>query len=112
MTRAINSAIRDCPLFPYFHISISKKEDSQLTVREGETSPRRGIRGSVVVASIVLFIDVGQTGFFGLSFLVCPVWFLVAIVRNAIKRPGWRPALLRIAIPPLVLGIAVANDAI
>jgi hypothetical protein len=53
-----------------------------------------------------------MTGFFGVSFLVCPVWFLVAIVRNAIERPGWRLALFRIGIPPLVLWIAVANDAI
>ena len=45
-----------------------------------------------------------------MSFMFCPLWFLISILKNAIQRPGWRLALLRIAIPAATLGLALAND--
>jgi hypothetical protein len=78
--------------------------------RDNAISPRRGIRGSVLGALILLAWDVGLTGSFLASFLVCPVWFVVAVLKNAIERPGWGLALLRIAIPPLILAMVMAND--
>lgn len=59
----------------------------------------------------LLFFDVIFSGSFLWSFLDCPIWFLVSILKNAIQHPGWRLALLRIAIPALTLGLVSANDA-
>lgn len=70
----------------------------------------RGIRASIVGALVLLGWDVVLSGWFGMSFLVCPIWFLFSILKNAIQRPGWRLALLRIAIPVVTLGLALAND--
>jgi hypothetical protein len=64
----------------------------------------------VLGALIPLARDAGLSGSFGTSFLVCPAWCLVAIPKNAVKRPGWRLALLRIVIPALTLGLVLAND--
>jgi len=72
----------------------------------------RGIRVSIGGAFVLLAWDVAFTGSFGLSFLVCPIWFLVSVLKNEINRPGWRLALLRIAIPALTLGLVLANDAV
>ena len=47
-----------------------------------------------------------------MSYLACPVWFLVSVVKNAIQRPGWRLALLRAAMPVLTLGLALGNNAL
>ncbi len=72
----------------------------------------RGIRVSIGSALVLLVWDAGISGSFGLSFLVCPSWFLVSVLKNAIQLPGWRLALLRIAIPALTLGLVLSNDAI
>ncbi len=73
---------------------------------------RRGIRGSVAGALTLLAWDVALTGSFVMSFIACPIWFLVSILKNAIQRPGWRLAILRTAIPPLTLGLVMANNAL
>jgi len=72
----------------------------------------RGIKVSIGGALILLAWDVALSGSFGLSFLVCPIWFLVSILKNAFQRSGWRLALLRIAVPPLTLGLVLANNAL
>jgi hypothetical protein len=71
-----------------------------------------GIRGSVLVALALLAFDVAESGHYLLSLLVCPVWFCISVLKNAIQRPGWRLATVRIAIPPLILGLAMANEAV
>ncbi|MCX7424759.1 MAG: hypothetical protein NTW96_03900 [Planctomycetia bacterium] len=73
---------------------------------------QRGIRVSIGGACLVLAWDVAFTGSFVLSFLVCPIWFLVSILKNAIRRPGWGLAILRIAVPALTLGLVLANNAV
>jgi tetratricopeptide (TPR) repeat protein len=69
----------------------------------------RGIRVSVFGALALVILDVGLEGSCLISLMVCPIWFLVSILKNAIQRPGWRLALLRIAIPVLTLGLILAN---
>jgi hypothetical protein len=72
----------------------------------------RGIRVSIGSALVLLAWDAAFSGSFLMSFCFCPIWFLVSILKNAIQRPGWRLALLRIAIPALTLGFVMANDAL
>ena len=73
--------------------------------------PRRGVGRSVGVALALLFWDVVISGSFLASYLICPIWFLVSILKNLIQRPGWKIALLRIAIPVVTLGLVLANNA-
>ncbi|MHB1037554.1 MAG: hypothetical protein ACYC35_22030 [Pirellulales bacterium] len=73
---------------------------------------QRGIRVSLAIACLLLAWDVAETGSFLMSLLFCPIWFLASVLKNAIQRPGWRLAFLRIAVPVLTLGLVFANDAI
>ncbi len=73
---------------------------------------RCGIKASIWAAVALLVWDAAIWGSFVLSAIVCPIWFLVSIVKNIIRRPGWRLALLRIAIPPMTLGLIMANNAV
>ena len=84
----------------------------RLTVSDGEIWTRRGVGRSIGGAFVLLAWDGALTGWVGMSFLVCPIWFLVSILKNAIRRPGWRLALLRIAVPPLTLGLVLANNSV
>jgi hypothetical protein len=70
----------------------------------------RGIRVSIGVALAMLSWDVVLAGSFVASLLICPIWFLFSIAKNAIQRPGWRLALFRIAVPVLTLGLVLANN--
>jgi len=72
----------------------------------------RPVGFSLGAAGLLLACDAGFSGSFLMSWLFCPIWFLISLVKNAIQRPGWRLALLRTAIPPLTLGLAWANDAV
>ena len=72
----------------------------------------RGIGGSISGALVLLAWDAAFTGSFLVSLMVCPIWIVVSILKNAIQRPGWRVALLRIAIPALTLGLVRANEAV
>ena len=67
------------------------------------------IKGSLWIAAGVLFWDVGMEGCYTLSLLICPLWLLVSLCKNAIWRPGWGIAVFRIAMPVLTLAIAVTN---
>ena len=78
----------------------------------GKTAHRSGIRGSIIGVFILLFWDAAISGSYVMSILVCPIWFIVSILKNAIQRPGWRVALIRIAIPPLTLALVLANDSL
>jgi hypothetical protein len=70
-----------------------------------------GVKASVVAALVLLTWDVVLTGSFLMSLIFCPIWLLLSIGKNAIQRPGWKLAILRLAIPPLTLGLVMANDA-
>jgi hypothetical protein len=79
---------------------------------KSEHQRRPSIRNSLWGAIFLLFWDGLLEGTYITSLLVCPVWFLVSLVKNAIQRPGWRVALIRIAAPALTLGIVWENNAI
>jgi hypothetical protein len=72
----------------------------------------RGIKRSVVAAAVLLAWDGALTGSYLMSTLVCPIWFLVSLLKNAIERPGWGLALVRIGIPVWTLGLVSANNAV
>jgi hypothetical protein len=72
----------------------------------------RGIKRSVVAAAVLLAWDGALYGSCLTSMLVCPIWFLVSLLKNAIERPGWGLALVRIGIPALTLGLVSANNAV
>ncbi len=69
-------------------------------------------KASLLIGGVVLCFDVVLDGSYGFSVLVCPIWFLVSVVKNLIWRPGRGVALFRIAMPLLVLGAAITNDSI
>ncbi len=87
------------------------QNDAPLTTPGGKTVPRRGVRRSIVGALALLIWDAGIDGSCLMSLMVCPIWLLVSVLKNAIQRPGWRLALLRIAMPALTLGLVLANAA-
>lgn len=84
-------------------------EDGEEIVPEEQRFARPGVGRSIAGALVLLFFDIAIGGSFAFSLLVCPIWFVVSLLKNAIQRPGWRVALIRVAIPPLVLGVALAN---
>lgn len=61
------------------------------------------------MTSILLANDVVVSGSYLMSFLVIPIWFVGAIVRAAIQRPGWVLSMKRIAIPLIIGGIVCGN---
>ena len=101
--------MQDNPYRPPEH---APNEGARSTSPAGKMWSHRGIRVSIGGALLLLAWDAALTGSFVMSVLACPIWFLVSILKNAILRPGWRLALLRIAIPALTLGLVVANDAV
>lgn len=78
-----------------------------------EQAPKRlwssWIAGSLLMAALVLFWDVGNEGFWGFSLLFCPPWFLISVIKNTVQRPGWGIAALRISMPLLTFAIAFGN---
>ncbi|MFZ5832084.1 MAG: hypothetical protein ACOY3P_18525 [Planctomycetota bacterium] len=76
----------------------------------GRTSFYRSVRGSILGGLGILIWDGAVMGSFLTALLVCPVWFVVSVVKNLIQRPGWRVALVRVSIPALALGLLLANN--
>jgi len=75
---------------------------------ENQASYLRQIRGSIIGAFVLLAFD----AIYGsvVSAGICPIWFLVSLVKAIKKRPGWGVGLARIMIPVLVLAIVVGNS--
>jgi hypothetical protein len=70
----------------------------------------RGIRVSFAIAFLLLALDIVVDGASLHSMLFCPVWFFASIIKNAVQRPGWKLAALRISIPLLTLLVSVENS--
>lgn len=71
-----------------------------------------GVGRGVAVAVVLTFLDVAVSGSSLFSILTCPIWFVVSLAGSAIKRPGWRLALARAAIPAATLALVLGNDAV
>ena len=69
-------------------------------------------RESLMAAMLLVAVDVVISGSFLFSYLACPIWFLLSVVKNVIQRPGWRIALFRIAVPALTLGSVLVNNVV
>jgi hypothetical protein len=67
------------------------------------------VRRSLAGAIVLLSWDVVLTGSFVMSFLFCPVWLLVSLIRSLLSRPGWKLAGVRAAIPAVTLLVVIAN---
>src|SRR6478752_488019 len=70
------------------------------------------IRGTLVCAAIVLFFDVIYSGSFLLALFVCPIWFIIAIVRAACGRPSRGVAAAWVLIPVITWLLVVANNSL
>ncbi len=70
----------------------------------------RGVRRSLAAAALLLALDVGYFGSFLLATIFCPTWILVSALKNAIQRPGWGIALVRIGIPALTFWLVRLNN--
>jgi hypothetical protein len=71
---------------------------------------RRGltaIRGSLICALVVLFVDVILDGGYVFSAVVCPIWFLVGVIRAATQRSR-QPVGPAVVLIPLATGLLVA----
>jgi hypothetical protein len=67
------------------------------------------IRGSLILSLILIFWDAAFTGSYLFSALVCPVWFLVALVRAGISPAAFGVSLARILAPIVTLILVIVN---
>jgi hypothetical protein len=73
--------------------------------RDGLTA----IRGSLFCSLVVVILDVVVDGSYIFSAVVCPIWFIVAVVRAIVRRPTLGLAAARILIPLITLLLVLAN---
>jgi hypothetical protein len=69
----------------------------------------RSVGRSLLGAAALMAWDGMLFGSVLMSMLVCPVWFLLSLIKNAVERPGWGLALARLAIPALTLAVLWVN---
>lgn len=79
------------------------------TILAGKAAPCRDVYKSIIGAIILLAFDLGITGSYTFSLLFCTIWFFVSVFKNLIQKPGWKIAIIRVAIPPLILLLAWTN---
>ena len=70
----------------------------------------RCVKKSLGAAAGLLVIDAAYFGSIMFSSVVCPIWTLVSLLKNAIERPGWGLALVRIGIPALTFWLVKVNN--
>lgn len=70
----------------------------------------RPIRGSLILALMLILYDAVINGSYLLSFFICPIWFVVALVRAARGRASPVVAVARMLIP-VVTGLMVFMNA-
>ena len=68
-----------------------------------------GLRGSIIIAAVLLLMDGVFYGCFLLSFFIGPIWLLFAIVKAVIRRNKWLLSIKRILIPLVTLGVVFGN---
>jgi hypothetical protein len=87
----------------------TQDEDTELMTHDGKVTRHLGDWASVIGVLALLIWDAGFQGSCLMSWIVCPIWFVVTIVWNISEYPGWRMSLLRIALPVIVLLLATSN---
>jgi hypothetical protein len=74
-------------------------------VRAGLTA----VSGTLICAAVVVFLDVVLDGGYVFSALVCPIWFLVGVLRTVVRHPGLGVTAARILIPVTTVLLVAAN---
>lgn len=67
------------------------------------------LRGSLICLLVVFLWDVVLSGSFLFSFFFLPIWFVAAVIRAIVLRPGWGVAFDRILMPFVAGLLVVAN---
>jgi len=67
---------------------------------------------SIGGACLLLAWDVGFTGSYLVSLFCCPVWGLACVVKGVSERRSWRFILVKSAVPVVVFGLVLANNAV
>lgn len=86
----------------------SRERDLHIELKD-ELSYFCQIRASLIGASILLTLDAAISGSLLYSVFVCPIWFLISLARTALRWPGRKVGLSRIAAPVLTLGLVLVN---
>lgn len=67
------------------------------------------IRGTLICAMVVASLDLGFTGTYMFAALVCPIWFVAAVIRTVLRRPSGGVAAASILIPVVIGLLTIAN---
>jgi hypothetical protein len=67
------------------------------------------IRGTLICSLVVVVLDVVVDGSYTFSALVCPIWFVAAVVRAIARRPSLAVAAFRILVPVVTGMFVIAN---
>ncbi len=67
------------------------------------------IRGSLILAIVIIFFDAIDGGTFMLAYMVCPIWFLVALIRASFGRVSARVNTVRVLVP-IATGLLVFGN--
>lgn len=70
------------------------------------------IRESLIVAAVLVFLDAVVSGSYLYSLFVCPIWFIVALIRAMIQRASPGVAVARILIPVITGVIVFLNGSV
>ena len=70
---------------------------------------RSAIRGSLILALVLIFFDVVFEGSLELSWMVCPIWFLVALIRASFGHASARVAVARVLVPVVTVLLVYGN---
>ena len=77
-------------------------------LRDGLTA----IYGSLACSLVVLLLDVVTSGSYLFAALICPIWFLITLVRTIVRRPSFGVAAARLFLPLLTLMLVIANHSL
>lgn len=70
------------------------------------------LRGSLICMFVIVLYDVALTGSYVFAVLVCPIWFLVAVILEFVQPPTWKVAIAQVLMPIVTLAIVLANSSL
>jgi hypothetical protein len=70
------------------------------------------IRGTIVCTVLIIFLDVVLSGSYLFAVPICPIWFLVAVVRAVMRPSSAGVVAARILIPIVTLLLVIANSSL